>query len=198
MPGGTYVLIVSNDADAVELDLAAGRFTCPGCGVGALSRWGFARHRVLRDGQGFRPRRGACGDCGSTHVFLPDVCLVRRRDSVEVIGAVVSAGSLKDQVGVGDRLGVPPDTVRGWRRRFRRWAEAVRAHFTRWLLVLAPGRPLPELCGSAPVDALEAVGLAARAASLRLGVIRPAWSWASALTAGALLSNTSSSWPTPD
>ncbi len=198
MPEGTNVLIVSSDADAVEAALAGQLFRCPACGVGVLARWGFARRRVLRDEQRFRPRRGACRECETTHVLLPDACLLRRRDSVEAIGAALSAPPGEDHVEVGERLGVPAVTVRGWRRRFRRWAEAIRAHFTRWLLALAPGRPPPEPTGSKAADALEAIGLAARAATLHLGIIRPAWSWASALTAGALLSNTSSPWPAPD
>jgi hypothetical protein len=197
MPEG-IVLMVGNDPEVVEADLVAGRLTCPDC-RGVLARWGFARPRVLRDGQEFRPRRGLC-QCGKTHVLLPDVCLLRRRDSAEVIGAALEAGlaEREDYVVVADRLGVPAETVRGWLRRFRRWAEAIRAHFTRWLVALAPGRPPPEPAGSVSADALEVMGAAARAASLRLGMIRPAWSWVSALTGGALMANTSSLWPTPD
>src|ERR1700757_86497 len=87
MPEG-IVLMVRNDPVEVEADLGSGQLTCPSCGVGVLARWGFARRRVLRDGQGFRPRRGICRGpgCGATHVLLPDVCLLRRRDSAEVIG----------------------------------------------------------------------------------------------------------------
>lgn len=190
------MLIVRNDPVGVEADLVAGRFCCPGCGV-VLGPWGFALWRVLRDGQGFRPRRGRCRGCGATHVLLPDVCLLRRRDSVEVIGAVLSEHSEEARVRLAERLGVPWETVRDWWRRFGRWAEAVRAHFTRWLLVLMPGTAAPVVVGSRRGDALEAIGSAARAASLRLGP-RPAWSWVSALTAGRLLSNTSVPWPTPD
>ncbi len=190
------MLIVKNDSELVETDLASGRFSCPKCG-GVLARWGFARRRVLRDGQGFRPRRGVCKTCGSTHVLLADVCLLRRRDSAEVIGALLSEGSGEDREKLAERLGVPRETVRGWWRRFGRRAESLRRHFTRWLLALLPGSPAPDVAGSGRGDALEAIGLAARAASLRLGV-RPAWSWVSALTAGALLSNTNSPWPTPD
>jgi hypothetical protein len=200
MPEG-IVLMVRNDPVEVEADLGSGQLTCPGCGVGVLARWGFARRRVLRDGQGFRPRRGICRGpgCGATHVLLPDVCLLRRRDSAEVIGGALRS-MLEDRVPywkLADGLGVPQETVRGWLLRFRRWAEAIRAHFTRWLLSLMPGRPPPEPTGSRGTDALEAIGAAARAASLRLGV-RPAWSWASALTGGALLVNTNSHWRMPE
>jgi hypothetical protein len=201
MPEG-IVLIVRNDPTGVEADVGAGVFSCPSCGVGVLARWGFARRRVLRDGQVFRPRRSICkgpGGCGATHVLLADVCLLRRRDSAEVIGvALQSMVEGRERFGeVADRLGVPWETVRGWLLRFRRWAEVIRAHFTRWLLALMPGRPPPEATASKGIDALEAIGAAARAASLRLG-IRPVWSWASALSGGALLANTSSTWSTPD
>ncbi len=45
-------------------------------------------------------------------------------------------------------------------------------------------------------DVVEAIAVAARAASLRLRP-RPAWCWASVLTAGHLLANTNSPWPVP-
>src|SRR5438552_14741740 len=114
------VLMVGNDPEVVEADLVAGRLTCPDCGVGVLARWGFARTRVLRDGQEFRPRRGFC-QCGKTHVLLPDVCLLRRRDSAEVIGAALEAGlaGWGDHVVGGDRVGVPAEAGRGWLGRFR-------------------------------------------------------------------------------
>jgi hypothetical protein len=91
------VLIVADDRAAVEADLAAGRLSCPRCGVGVLGGWGCARRRPLRTREGLRwlrPRRARCreGSCGSTHVLLPDVCLARRLDAVEVIGeALLSA-----------------------------------------------------------------------------------------------------------
>ena len=50
--------------------------------------------------------------------------------------------------------------------------------------------------GSPVADAVEAIGVAARAASLRLGP-RPPWSWVSALTVGGLLANTNTPWLAP-
>lgn len=194
------MLIVENDPEAVEVDLVAGRLTCPGCRVGVLAPWGCARHRVLRDGQAFHPRRGICSKgCGKTHVLLADVCLVRRRDSVAAIGAALRAVVVERQAveDVSVLHCVPLETLRGWVRRLRRMAAAIRAHFTRWLVALAPGRPPLEAAASASGGALDAIGAAARAASVALA-IRPPWSWASRLSAGALLSNTSSPWPTPD
>jgi hypothetical protein len=196
------VLIVSNDPSTVETDLAAGHLTCPSCNTGVLARWGFARRRCLRDGCELRPRRGICPKptgCGSTHVLLPDVCFVRRVDPAEVIGHAIWAVFVhgEDREDVAARLGVPPDTVIGWLRRFRRKALQIAAHFTSWLLALDPGRTAPEPVGSEAATAVERIAAAAQAASLRRGV-RPVWCWASALSAGKLLSNTGLPWPGPN
>lgn len=55
--------------------------------------------------------------------------------------------------------------------------------------ILGPVTP----AGSAVADAVEVMGVAARAASLRLGP-RPPWSWVSVLTVGGLLANTNTPW----
>jgi hypothetical protein len=88
-------------------------------------------------------------------------------------------------------VGRPASTVRGWLRRFRWAALRVAAHFSVWAHRLDPNLAVIASTGSSVGDAVEAVGVAARAASLRLGP-RPGWSWASALTGGRLLFNTSS------
>ena len=196
------MLIVENDPAAVDAALSAGRIGCPACANGVLARWGFARHRVLRDGRGLRPRRGRCpktDGCGATHVLLPDICLLRRVDAVEVIGEVLRAVVIdgESRYDVAVRFGVPADTVVGWLRRLHRLTGRIVTHFRRWLLVLDPGRLTPESAGSPSRSAVELIGATARAASLHLG-IRPPWSWASALSAGRLLSNTNAPWPTPD
>jgi hypothetical protein len=193
------LIIVENEPAKVETDLAAGVIGCPACG-GRLARWGHARRRWLRGETGpveVRPRRGRCVSCLVTQVLLPDVVLVRRVDAVAVIGRALMATA----VGVGHRkvaaqLDRPFSTVRGWLRRFRRAALRVAAHFTVWAHRLDPNVAVVTPAGSAVGDAVEAVGVAARAATLRLGP-RPGWSWASALTGGRLLSNTSSPWPVP-
>ncbi|MGH9282316.1 MAG: helix-turn-helix domain-containing protein, partial [Acidimicrobiales bacterium] len=124
-------------------------------------------------------------------------CFARRRDLAEVIGGALAAKAR----GIGHRriaagLGLQPETVRGWLRRFARWAGVVRELFTRWAHALDAelGSLLPT--GSELADAVEAVASAARAAVARLGP-RPPWSFASAVTGGALLSNTSSPWSAP-
>jgi hypothetical protein len=126
-------------------------------------------------------------------VLLADLCLLRRQDEVEVIGAAIEA-----HVGgegyrpIAARLGVPAATVRGWLRRFDQRAEQVRAHFTRSAVALDPelGPIVP--VGSGIGDALEAIAVAGRAWVLRFGPC-PVWRIVSRLSAGGLLaSNTSS------
>jgi hypothetical protein len=130
-------------------------------------------------------------------VLLPDVALARRVDTVAVIGR----GLLEAAGGAGHRavavaLSRPASTVRGWLRRFRLVAPRVAAHFMAWACALDPNLAAVVPTGSALGDAVEAIGVAARAASLRLRP-RPGWSWVSVLTAGRLLSNTNSPWPMP-
>jgi hypothetical protein len=197
------VLIVADDRAVVEADLAAGRLSCPRCRVGVLGGWGCARLREVRTRAGvrrLRPRRGRCREraCGATHVLLPDVCLARRRYVAEVIGEALLSIGREGYRRVAERLGVPGETVRKWRQQFRRRAELIAAHFLRWARALDASLDPSAGQGSAVGDALEAIGVCVRLASLVLAR-RPPWSWVSALTAGALLSiNTRSPWPVPE
>jgi len=128
-------------------------------------------------------------------VLIGADCLLRRRDLAEMIGLALAAKA----AGGGHRraaalVGVPVSTARGWLRRFALNAEAVRV----WFTVLAHGLD-PMLAAVAPTgtafgDAVEVIGVAARAASLRLAPVSP-WSFASSATSGRLLSNTG--WPCP-
>lgn len=197
------MLIVADDRAVVETDLAAGRFLCPRCGAGVLGGWGCARLREVRTHAGvrrLRPRRGRCREraCAATHVLLPDICLGRRCYVAEVIGeALVSLGR-EGYRRVAERLGVPGETVRDWRRRFRSRAELIVAHFLRWARALDVSMDPPAGRGSLVGDALEAIGVCVWLASLVLRS-RPPWSWVSALTAGGLLAiNTKPPWPVPE
>ena len=200
-PLEVVVLIVADDRAVVEADLAGGRLLCPRCGGGVLGGWGCARLRVLRTREGerrLRPRRGRCREeaCLATHVLLPDVCLAGRKDAVEVIGEALLAGEGYRRV--GERLGVPAETVRDWRVRFRSRAELIAAHFLRWARALDGALGATVSQGSPVGDALEAIGVCVRVASLVLGG-RAVWSWVSALTAGGLLViNTNPPWPVPE
>jgi hypothetical protein len=194
------VLIVADDRAVVEADLAAGRLLCPRCRAGVLGGWGCARLRWLRTREGarrLRPRRGRCREsaCGATHVFLPDVCLAGRQAAVEVIGEALL--SVEGYRRVAERLGVPAETVRDWRQ-LRSQAEAIAAHFLRWARAFDGSLDPPVPAGSLVADALEAIGVCTRVASLVLGRRAP-WSWVSALTAGGLLAiNTNPPWPAPE
>lgn len=193
------MMIVGSDSAKVEADLKAGSVSCPSC-AGRLGPWGFARWRTVRDRAGpvaLRPRRTRCRSCRSTHVLLPDAMLARRVDTVAVIGAALAAAA----TGAGHRpvaeaVGRPVSTVRGWLRRFRAGAERIVRHFRAWALRLDPMFDTVAPAGSPLADAVEAIGVAGRAASLRLGP-RPGWSWASVLSVGRLLANTNSPWLAP-
>ncbi len=202
-PLEVVVLIVSDDRAVVEADLVAGRLLCPCCGAGVLGGWGCSRLREVRTREGIRrlrPRRGRCreGSCRATHVLLPDVFLARRRYAGEVTGAALLAVGREGYRRCGDRLGVPGETVRDWRARFRSRAEPIGAHFLRWARALDAAFDPPVGQCSPVADALEAIGVCTRVASLVLGRREP-WSWVSALTAGGLLAiNTNPPWPVPE
>jgi hypothetical protein len=88
--------------------------------------------------------------------------------------------------------------VRDWRVRFRSRAELIAVHFLRWARALDGALRATVSQGSPVGDALEAIGVCVRVASLVLGG-RAVWSWVSALTAGGLLViNTNPPWPAPE
>ncbi|MGA8334315.1 MAG: hypothetical protein WB761_06215 [Solirubrobacteraceae bacterium] len=131
-------------------------------------------------------------------MLLPEVCLARRRYAVEVIGAALFSAGREGYRRAGERLGVPGETVRDWRRRFRSLAELIVGHFLRWARALDGSLDPPAGQGRLVADAIEAIGVCTRVASVRLARRAP-WSWASALTAGGLLEiNTSTPWPVPE
>lgn len=192
-------MIVGNDPGLVESDLGSGVVACPSCG-GVLAGWGHARRRVSRGVGGpvvLRPRRGRCRSCRSTHVLLPDVVLARRVDGVAVIGAALTAAAAgAGHRTVAVRVGRPVSTVRGWLRRFRAVAVRAAVFFARWAQRFDPMFDGVAPAGSPTAGAVEAIGVAARAASLRLGS-RPPWSWVSVLSVGRLLANTNWPWLAP-
>jgi hypothetical protein len=192
------VLMVCAAEARVEAELVGGLLGCPLC-RGVLGPWGHARERVVRCCGGrqrrLRPRRARCRACARTHVLLPELCLLRRRDGVAVIGEALVAKAAGDgHRGIAERLGVPKDTVRGWLRRFAADAETIRAYFARWALVLDPelGAIVPAAGGLG--DAVEAIAVAARAWVLRFGP-RAVWGLVAVLSGGVLLCNTSCPFP---
>lgn len=194
------MVTVGKDLSQVEHRLSAGLLACPDCG-GRLARWGYARPRELRadDGSGWavRPRRAICAGCARTHVLLPVRALLRRADTVEVIGAALgSAAAGRGHRRIAERLGRPPSTVRGWLRRFRGRAEALRSGFTGLLVGLDPLALLPEPAATVLGDAVAAVVAAAVAVVGRWGAAvsgLSAWELAAAVTSGRLLTPTGTS-----
>lgn len=192
------MITVEVDAGSVERRLGEGRVACPGCG-GRLAGWGYARPRRVRDLDGLlevRPRRCRCVGCGVTHVLLPVTLLLRRADSVEVIGAGLAARAAgAGHRVVAERLDRAPATVRGWLRRFAGRVEEVRGFFTGLGVRVAVEAVLPEPGCSRWADALAAITLAWQVVSQRFGVgAATVWQGACAVTGGRLLWP---SWPPP-
>ena len=188
------MITVNADRDVVERQLGGGELACPSCG-GVLGGWGHGVERRVRvlDGPAVlvRPRRSRCRGCGGTHVLLPVWCLLRRADAVAVIGAALAAAA----GGAGFRviarmLGRPPETVRGWLRRFASRAEAVRVFFTVLLARTSPDPVMPAgPAGRAAAAAVAAVAGAAAAVAQRWPLVGqvPVWAAASAASGGLLL-----------
>jgi hypothetical protein len=149
-----------------------------------------------------RVLRVRCEPCASSHALLPAFCLLRRLDSVEVIGPALVAGveGASDAV-VAKAIDVPATTVRGWRR----------AHHDRAALlvagVVAVAVGLGGVDGSVPVlsarperASLEAVGVLWATTRRLLGArAGPAWrTWSVVTGGGALAANTIPPWTGPD
>jgi hypothetical protein len=176
-------VLLCADADAASADLASGALACPSCVVGRLRPWGHGRERVirLRDGARARlsPRRGRCGSCTATHILLPSWMASRRADAVGVIAAAAVASALHSTgtARIGADLGVPAATVRGWLRRLRVRAGAMRQDAMAVFGHLTAGcdAPFPEPAGSALGDALSAVAACAHAAITFCGRTAADW-----------------------
>ncbi len=132
-----------------------------------------------------RPRRALCGSCGSTHVILPAWSVPRRRDGAEVIGeALLAKAQGAGHRTIAARLGRSPATVRGWLRAFARRAETLRCCAVRWACAVDPQSA--RSAGSPGTNAVQALGTAARACRLQLGIRAGPWELAVALTGGLL------------
>jgi hypothetical protein len=134
-------------------------------------------------------------------VLLPVFVLVRRADTVEVVGAAITARA----AGAGARsiaagLGRPVETVRGWLRRLSGRLEPVRGWFTAAAVAAGVDPVPPGPAGSAWADLTAAVTAAASAVAARFAVPPerrgPRWVWraASAMSSGRLLAP---GWPAP-
>jgi hypothetical protein len=199
--GVARVLMVEPDPGVVEATLAAGGYGCVACGAGWLRPWGFAQRRRLR-ARGreveLRPRRSRCGSCLVTHVLLPTLALLRRRDLAEVIGEALHARFVEgaSRAKVAAQAGVHRDTARRWCARFVTRAEQIRVAFTALAHDLDASLGAVEARGSPAADALEAIGVAAAAAARRFGPA-PLWGFVAGASGGLLLSNTNCDLPPP-
>jgi hypothetical protein len=189
-------VIIVVDVDQAELDLTAGRLTCPRC-HGTLRAWARAARRRVRRLEApdlmVQPRRARCAACGATQVLLPASCLPRRADAIEVIGAALLA---KAQ-GQGYRriardLQRPASTVRRWLRR----ATGEHVEWLRRRGVGQVGALRVEVSqhlgieGMGPVDALAALGAAVAAWRRRFARHAAAWTLIGVFTGGRLLGPT--------
>lgn len=142
---------------------------------------------MLHDVRTVRPRRACCHSCETTHVLLPAWSVPRRRDGTEVIGHALLAKAQGDgHRTIAARLGRPPATVRGWLRAATRQAEALCASAVRWTRAVDPAAEPLAPAGPPLADAIDALGAAARACRLHLGMRTSPWELAVALTGGLL------------
>ncbi|HEY6422477.1 MAG TPA: helix-turn-helix domain-containing protein [Pseudonocardiaceae bacterium] len=121
-------------------------------------------------------------------------CLLRRADSVEVIGsALVAAGAGWGHRRVARLVKRPASTVRNWLRRFDARAGPLRMWFTALAVALEPAPLMPQPAGSEVGDAVAAIMTAVRAVWSRWPDVLlsvSAWQIAAAITSGLLLAPT--------
>lgn len=186
-------MLLFTDASSINTDLLGGALDCPspGC-AGTLRPWGWARirqiritaHRHVSD----QPRRGRCRTCHRTHVLASLATYPRRVDSIDSVGAALTAAA----TGLGHRqvaaiVGLPPTTVRDWLRRARINAEEIRVIATIRVHALDPlAHPLSPT-GTALGDMVDAIGRMLAAWTLRIGPPTSPWQLAAALTDVGLL-----------
>ena len=165
------------DAAAASADLAGGLLACPSCCTGQLRRWGRARERVipLLGGASARPRpqRARCRSCGRTHILLPSWCAPGRADGIEVIGTAAAAALAGAGCGrIGQELGVPASTVRGWLPVPLPGGEMRQDAMFQLGFIGGADPVLPEPSGTPLGDALSAVAAATHAAITGHGFTR--------------------------
>ena len=186
-------MTVEADQVLVEARLVAGALDCPVC-PGLLCPWGWARPRGVHGVVGVvRPRRARCVGCLVTHVLLPVTVLLRRAYAVEVIGVALWARAAgRGHRSIGQMLGAPAATVRGWLRVMAGRLEATRLYLLQVARRSGVDLAVPAALGCRWRDLLAALGAATAAVTGRfgtVGVVGPVTGWqvAVACSAGRLL-----------
>ena len=186
-------MLLFADPSSINTELLAGTLDCPrtDC-LGMLGPWGWARTRRIRVTPqrhvSHRPRRGRCRACHRTQVLASWATYPRRSDTVETVGAALTAAaSGLGHRRVAERVGLPATTVRDWIRRARINAEEIRVIATIRVHALDPlAHPLAPT-GTALGDMVDAVGRMLAAWSVRIGPPASPWQLAAAITGGRLL-----------
>jgi hypothetical protein len=127
-----------------------------------------------------------------SRTLLPSFLLERRLDPVGVIGSALAAlASGRGARPVASVLGVPHETLRGWRRRYRARAPTLVAGFA--ALAVGLGAAVTRLSAEPERAGLEALAMAWTQARRRLGEsVVEVFEFASLVTGGELLATTAS------
>lgn len=172
---------------------------CPGCRRPLTFRSGYPRY--VREDRTWRVwiRRAACGACATSHALLPAFLLVRRLDTVDVIGSALAKAAAGSGIRtVAAELSRPHTTVRDWSRRYRQRAPALAAGFV--ALAVGWGADPPPTSAWSPVrSSMEALGAAWSQARRRFGAqVASPWRFAGVVCGGKLLATaTSPPWSGP-
>lgn len=180
---------------AVEAWLAAaGRIevprpsSCPSCGHGRVSFDGWYPRQTRRGRVSIQ--RVLCGNGGCrqrSHSLLPDVLVSGRCDLASLIGWALEAKAVgQGHRFIGEKLGVPAATVRGWLRQAAQHGGAVATRLSAVAAAADPAVRAPPAAG--PVATLVAAVQVAADAFVRLsGEPVDRWRYAVRHTAGRLL-----------
>ncbi len=167
------------------------RLRCPTCSRPMIfwsGYWRFTRLAACR----CWVRRARCMSCRVSHALLPSFALVRRLDQARVVGRALSGVlASRGMRPLAQELGVPHETLRGWRRRYRARAPTLTAGLA--ALAVALGGPAPELSREPERAGLEALGAAWCQARRRFGEgVAGVFEFASLVSGGELLGTTTS------
>lgn len=163
---------------------------CPACGHGWVIFDGWRSRQTRRGPVDIHRVLCTSEACGRSHSCWPDVLVGRRVDLAELIGAALEAKVAGGDQGtnrqIGDRLGVPAATVRGWVRRFAVVAEGLTVQL---LAVAADADPMVRgpPPGSDSRVAVAMVETVAGAIARLSGEPVNRWRFAVKVTAGGLL-----------